>query len=387
MTSNLLGEEPYERYSRIDAGLRPLFSTRILQCIETIKKQEPDLIMLQELDKDWGKWLWKALNKTYSFVFDHTKEGNTQMAFMYKKTTIKLSGTSHLEQAAKILSQQFIERNTGKSFLAIVIHAPWGQGGIKSSYQKRYEHYLSFTTKRGEKIPVIAMGDWNTDGSPEQNNNKEIFKRIFDANNYIEHTKNLPFTARGTNNSDKTQCIDYIMTAGFKEVIPAKTVPTLFQHLLIHSPIGTIPFDVNDSNNHYSDHAAVIVDLEIADTGEDLSMPKPATSALEKPTSAIPLVIKPGISETPQSESKPQAVKPTPKSKHPEKSKLPHRIAGMGAFLFLAHEIHTKAKGKSYIKTMKELGRTIFHKKNRATLFAGIALLASIGIEVKNHMK
>jgi len=260
MTSNVLGERAYEKHCT-QSNLKLDLNIRINKLIFTLKKISPDLVGFQEFDTYEQGALMRAFSKEYAFIVATELPAYHQMhshlAFMYKKSVIKADGQSHIDSDAKILSQKFIDVKKGNRFIAMVIHAPWGQGGDEPSYENTYAKYLSFVGFN----PVIVMGDWNTDGNPLKNHNKEIFNRLF--NGFVDHTSNLPFTARGVNDSDQEQKIDYIVSVGFRVTGNTQIEPQSFNHLLVHGSVWNTRFNVADTRNHYSDHAAVFVDLEV----------------------------------------------------------------------------------------------------------------------------
>ena len=265
VSSNLLKNSPYIKFCS-DSLLRIPFATREAKFLAFMKTEQPDIICLQEVDEQWVKALKPLLKDGYILLSNF----NTELAIMYKSKAFKAVGSFDFNAPAKIMSQKFQCNDNGtlKEFYVLNIHAPWGQGGINSSYAALYQACVTKAQK--ENCPILAMGDWNTDGDQKKNRNKEILEGIFvnTGTGFADLSAGVRFTARGVNEMDQQQKIDYLVAQGFNPIVPTRVEPPVFDHLLVHA-LGKktekeTTFNPQDPANHWSDHAALITEVAFA---------------------------------------------------------------------------------------------------------------------------
>lgn len=316
ITSNLLHEQAYTTYLKAPS-LKVELDHRNKKFKEFLNREKADIICLQEFHAD----SWGAVVKEFAQENDYTlleelkpddRDGlKTRLGILTNNKTIQLKDKTYTNKHGRIMTQHCIDKITNQEFVVFNIHAPWGQGGKRKDQTAEYKKCI----RLAGNLPIIAVGDWNTDGTPEENKNKKILlETVFAATDGFEDISNsLPHTARSVNKMDETQKIDYIVTRGFKKpglvITEPPHSPQGFNLLLPHTDNsnGASSFDPHSPDNHWSDHAAVIVDFDTAQ--------QPATIQVQKTTPITPQTVQ--IPKTTQATTTSQ---PTPE-KVPENTK------------------------------------------------------------------
>lgn len=401
ISSNLLHEYAYNNYLKAK-NLKIELATRNKKFKAFLKQEKADIICLQEFHEE----SWKAIVEEFAQENDYTlleelnpdaREGlKTRLGILINNKTIESKGKTYTNKHAKIMSQRCLDKTNNQEFVVFNIHAPWGQGGKKRDQTEKYKKCIKFAGK----LPIIAVGDWNTDGNPEDNKNKEILlETVFSpADGFEDISNGLAHTARSVHAMDDAQKIDYVVTRGFKKPQLVTTEPPHspqgFNLLLPHTDNsnGASSFNPKSPDNHWSDHAAVIVDFDIAEQNKQEPV-KPEQQ--QQPQQKIDNKNKPVAQEEPNKENpKPINKKNGANARFEHKGKVLLAATGL-TMAYATHQICQKKLknkkfsateyAKTFITTFAEL-TTVQHsmKTTEQKLFTA-ALTALVGGEILLH--
>ncbi len=245
ITSNVLGESAYKKYAKCSTVA---LGTRLNAFKELLNFEKPDVMCLQELDRFWldGLQAMSAFSG-HQVIAEHL----SLLAIVFNPARLTHLKTVHRATGPGkgIQAVTFRVNDTGQVFCVINIHAPFPKA---ENFQADYD----FVINQFKNVPVVAMGDLNTGSS----DNSVFFSRLFSS--FQELAPTVGFTSRNvhTNAGEK---IDYVYG---QDVVAssAHTAPNCMSNvdlLLPHAPNSS--FDFSDTNNHYSDHAAVVVEVSL----------------------------------------------------------------------------------------------------------------------------
>ena len=297
MAFNVLREGTYKFACRPQYYI-PL-EKRVVACKKAINENKPDLIGLSECTIGWVnalkdlkpyKFLTLVSVESDSSFFKSTVEINSvsddvlnrpgtniyaDVAFMYNSERLVPVGEIRCPHYGSpgLLSQKFKDLKTNQEFISILIHAPWGQGMV-AEYDNYHARWYQEACNEAVKstLPVIAMGDWNTDDVRKSgNSNGAMFDEVF--NGFFDLIMpSVEFTARWPDDSCQKTSPDHIKFYADPSQYELKVksinaVPEKFKHLLAHEGQSDTnnsegAFDPLDRDNHSSDHRALIVNLE-----------------------------------------------------------------------------------------------------------------------------
>ena len=243
MSSNLLAEKPYSKYCKT---ARLEFEFRKLRFLELIRAEAPEIMLLQEVDPAWREALISNLRLLgYEVVFGEC--WSSGLAVAWRSTSFKSLGNWASDSEAGLLVGKLQSLSAERKLTVINLHAPWGKASIRAA---AYNQYLVADGS------IVVGGDFNTD-NPETNTNLTFFMSNYFSEQlqFSEATKMLDFTARNVN-TNHPEKLDYIVMKGLVSS-GAKAIPSSVQLLLPHA--DGAHFSPENKDNHFSDHAAVLV--------------------------------------------------------------------------------------------------------------------------------
>lgn len=168
--------------------------------LQTILRQLPDTLGLQEADKAWMTFFNKNLYELYDYVGEGTDGGSngTYSAIFYRKDrfTLKESGTRWLSYTPTVVSrvpESQLNRNysyavlsdnvTGKEFMVIDTHFDHTTPDARG---KQMTQLLKFLAKH-EEYPIVLTGDFNDE--PSSNIYAMLSEKLTDSSTLAEKTK------------------------------------------------------------------------------------------------------------------------------------------------------------------------------------------------------
>lgn len=243
MSSNLLAEKPYSKYCKT---VRLGFEFRKLRFFELIRAEEPDIILLQEVDSAWREALNSNLGMLgYDVVFGEC--WSSGLAVAWRSTFFTSVGNWASDSGAGLLVGKLQSLIAQRELTVTNLHAPWCKASMHAT---SYNKYLV------QEGAVLVGGDFNT-SRPETNTNYTFFMNNYFSEQlqYREATKILDFTARNVN-TNLPEKLDYIVMKGLVSS-GAKVIPPSVQLLLPHA--DGAHFSPENKDSHFSDHAAVVV--------------------------------------------------------------------------------------------------------------------------------
>ena len=174
------------------------------------------------------------------------------MAVGFKSSRFKLLGDVQIWPEAGIMALNLFDLKEQMAFVLVNVHADWGRAGL---YRNDFESAFKPVG------PLVIGGDFNLDDfiKPGENQNKDIFDCLMETCQLNEFSSGLDFTAKSVHNASFPVKLDMVMGRRF---IPLETfrIPSRFVHLVPHT--RDEQFRLDDENNHFSDHAALVVALE-----------------------------------------------------------------------------------------------------------------------------
>lgn len=251
ITINLLAEKPYRKYGKV--GWVD-FSKRSERFYLLITKLMPDVMLLQEVDNGWRKYLeLKIVKLGYSICFGEC--WSSGLAIAWKHDSMKSCNAEPVNFKEAGIFNMWLSKSDLNEFISFVnLHAPWGEA-------EKFDNI--YTSLIESDRPQLIAGDFNTDDPKKNRNFNYFFSELFNSKKgYNDLTDTIQFTARNvnTNNAEKLDFILGLNVFGNN----AKIYPEMLSLLLPHSPGGK--FFADNENNHFSDHALVFSNIHISNT-------------------------------------------------------------------------------------------------------------------------
>lgn len=248
ITVNLLAEKPYRKFGKV-AFVD--FSKRSETFFLQIKKLMPDVMLLQEVDMLWRKYLELNIVKL-GYTIHFGESWSSGLAIVWKQDSMKPGNVQPVNfKEAGILNLGLIKGKSNEIISFVNLHAPWG---IAENFDTFYSTVITSTG------PLLIAGDFNTD-NPENNSNfNYFFNELFKSEKgFKELTDSIQFTARNvkTNNAEKLDYIIGLNVFGNN----TKIYPEILSLLLPHCSGGE--FISDNENNHFSDHALVFSNITV----------------------------------------------------------------------------------------------------------------------------
>ncbi len=202
-------------------GKYPNYAAMVTQ---TILKNNPDTVGLQEVDDSWYKYLKSntKLNRTYDFIgtgrnWNKTGERNTIM-YNKKKFRVVSKGTLWLtasgqfgiakgENHPRIFTYAMLERKTKDKQRYMIINTHLALN--RSARVEQIGYLKKFIAKYKNKYPVIVSGDMNTEINEKQVYNKLADMGLKNASVVAAYNSDLK-TATFTRYHKYNKILDYI---------------------------------------------------------------------------------------------------------------------------------------------------------------------------------
>jgi endonuclease/exonuclease/phosphatase family metal-dependent hydrolase len=244
---NLLAEKPYRRHGR--AG-HLAFDVRVKRVLELMEAARPDLVLLQEVDERWRAALSDALRaRGYAMITGPC--WSSGLAIGLRSERLVPRSTLIEDPAAGLLGVEVLDAVAERAFVAVTLHAPWS---------KAHDWLPSYRSAFQGSGALVVGGDGNFDG--EGNPNRAVIdgELAASASRCDGWTGDLPFTARSVHTDDPVT-LDFMAGRGFRRVACA-IVPDSVGLLVPHALRATGALDLSRPAIHFSDHAALVVDVE-----------------------------------------------------------------------------------------------------------------------------
>lgn len=259
-------------FSKLFGGIDISNDERVLKIAEMIKRNNPDLVCLQEVSdiKDAYK-LYNELSKDYADFYLNMGATpfilqNNSGLFVASKTDIKnpkLHSFSDINGVENMVNKCFFSFSANNANIITTHLSPSHddlQPNSKEVNTRSIEQLRIFeeaTKKSSENNkPTYVLGDFNINWDSDEYKNGKLFSNANDS--YNKNRKEVSI-------EDATSETEYLISQNWnknKEIKPQKLIIDYFLSLFDKSrsiktrKIST--FDINDSENALSDHSALI---------------------------------------------------------------------------------------------------------------------------------